>query len=146
MQIHGPDTLVDEIEVASYHPGAVTLTFGHVRVVVYNAADCDELIKAAAAAKQLLLDEQQEDTFCTASTDLSDEETVYCDRDAGHAGSHHAPGPDEGSEVAWSDEPAQDDEPEWDSQDSNAYQDRAEAQDSAPVVIAGDFGPEQVQP
>ena len=43
-------------------------------------------------------------------------------------------------------QPAQDDEPEWDSQDSNAYQDRAEAQDSAPDVIAGDFGPEQVQP
>ena len=43
-------------------------------------------------------------------------------------------------------QPAQDDEPEWDSQDSNAYQDRAEAQDSEPDVIAGDFGPEQVQP
>lgn len=28
-------------------------------------------------------------------------ETLYCDRDAGLAGSHHAPGPDEGSEVAW---------------------------------------------
>jgi hypothetical protein len=29
--------------------------------------------------------------------------TLYCERPAGHQGSHRAPGPDEGSEVAWSD-------------------------------------------
>lgn len=45
--------------------------------------------------------------LCPAFTDMEDfGATVYCDRKAGHPGSHHAPGPDEGSEVAWSDEPA----------------------------------------
>lgn len=42
--------------------------------------------------------------WCPAETDL-DGATLYCDRANGHPGSHHAPGPDEGSEVAWSDEP-----------------------------------------
>jgi hypothetical protein len=42
--------------------------------------------------------------WCPAFTDV-DDTTVYCDRDPGHPGSHHAPGPDEGSEVAWGDAP-----------------------------------------
>jgi hypothetical protein len=44
--------------------------------------------------------------FCGATTgpDAELDVTLYCDREAGHPGSHHAPGPDEGSEVAWSDE------------------------------------------
>lgn len=46
--------------------------------------------------------------YCPATTDMEDfGATIYCDREAGHPGSHHAPGPDKGSEVAWSDEPAQ---------------------------------------
>ena len=46
--------------------------------------------------------------WCPASTDTEDfGATIYCDREPGHPGSHHAPGPDEGSEVAWSDTPAQ---------------------------------------
>jgi hypothetical protein len=47
--------------------------------------------------------------FCPAFTGPDDEldVTLYCDRQAGHDGSHHAPGPDEGSEVAWSDETAE---------------------------------------
>ena len=46
--------------------------------------------------------------YCPATTGPDDEldVTLYCDREAGHPGSHHAPGPDEGSEVAWSDEAA----------------------------------------
>jgi hypothetical protein len=43
--------------------------------------------------------------WCPASTELDYDETVYCEREAGHPGSHRAPGPDEGSEVAWGDEP-----------------------------------------
>lgn len=43
--------------------------------------------------------------WCPAET-VTDDEVLYCDRETGHAGSHHAPGPDEGSEVAWSDEAA----------------------------------------
>jgi hypothetical protein len=41
--------------------------------------------------------------WCPATTETGDE-TLYCDREGGHDGSHRAPGPAEGSEVAWGDE------------------------------------------
>lgn len=44
-----------------------------------------------------------DDGWCPAFTVMEDGETLYCDRETGHPGSHHAPGPGEGSEVAWSD-------------------------------------------
>jgi hypothetical protein len=45
-----------------------------------------------------------EGNWCPAITVLDDDVTrLYCDRENGHPGSHHAPGPDEGSEVAWGD-------------------------------------------
>jgi len=45
-----------------------------------------------------------EGNWCPATT-MRDGITVYCDREDAHD-EHRAPGPDEGSEVAWSDEPA----------------------------------------
>lgn len=77
---------------------------GTASLFLSSPADCDELIKAAAEAKRLLLfgEPQQDDDPCPAV--LEDDGTFYCDRERGHAGSHHAPGPDEGSEIAWSDE------------------------------------------
>jgi hypothetical protein len=43
--------------------------------------------------------------WCPAYTVLDDDETVSCDRQAGHIGSHHAHVPGDTAEVAWSDEP-----------------------------------------
>lgn len=45
------------------------------------------------------------DGWCPASTVTDDDETLHCDRDRGHGGSHHAGPLDDGAEVAWSDEP-----------------------------------------
>jgi hypothetical protein len=46
-------------------------------------------------------------TWCPATTEADGAAecgvTVYCDRKRGHEGSHSAPGPDEGSEIAWGD-------------------------------------------
>lgn len=70
-----------------------------------SPAACDELMKAAAEAKRLLTGEPQPDWCPGVLTDDDGDTFFYCDRERGHAGSHHAPGPDEGSEIAWSDEP-----------------------------------------
>src|SRR5689334_21348273 len=53
MQVHGPDTTVHGIDVTRYHQGAVVLRLGGLRIVTYSEADCDELIKAAVAAKDI---------------------------------------------------------------------------------------------
>ena len=73
--------------------GYMTLVLGDL--IVIDAC-------AVITAPQPALAEAAAYDWCPATTEL-DDETLYCDRDAGHAGSHHAPGPDEGSEVAWSD-------------------------------------------
>ena len=94
-------SLVYEAGVEDYGTqGSKALVFGNVKVVMQSPEDCDEVIKAAAKAKRQMLGAQP--SWCTAETDL-DGETLYCDRDPGHDGSHHAPGLDEGSEIAWSD-------------------------------------------
>lgn len=102
--------LVNDVKVESWGTdGSRALVFGGngplddagaVYVVMQSPEDCDKVIRAAAEAKRLLSGEQP--SWCTATTDI-DGETLYCDRDPGHDGSHHAPGPDEGSEVAWGD-------------------------------------------
>lgn len=64
-------------------------------------------VRVLASGRVLAPGEPVRDDWCPATTDMEDfGATLYCDRENGHPGSHHAPGPDEGSEVAWSDEPA----------------------------------------
>ena len=97
---------------------------GNTALIVQSPEEADRLIKAAVKAKQLLVPPSPDAAEvlsaaitagtpvlvtgdaaepCPASTVMEDDETLCCDRYAGHVGSHHAPGPDEGSEVAWSD-------------------------------------------
>ena len=112
MQIHGPSdeadgsTFAARLNPGAGHPFAV-VEMGHVHFFITEPAECDAAIRVWVEAKQLLLGEQEPGAgtdWCPGSvTDDGTGETFYCDREPGHAGSHHAPGPDEGSEVAWSD-------------------------------------------
>jgi hypothetical protein len=115
MQVHGPsETLSPDGSDISVHlnPGSgatapfAVMTIGHVDLHIRTAEECDWLIKAAAEAKRLLTPDTPQ--WCPASTEVDGATecgvTVYCDRAPGHPGSHRAPGPDEGSEVAWGDE------------------------------------------
>jgi hypothetical protein len=108
MQVHGPSESLDDdsgirvhLNPGDAYPFAV-MQIGHVTLYIHSTEECDWLIKAAVDAKRLLTGEPEPE-FCTATTDL-DDTTLLCEREYGHPGSHHAPGPDEGSEVAWGDE------------------------------------------
>lgn len=108
MQVHGPSRILeDDKEVHARLNGKfVDLGIGHVHLYIDTPEECDWLIRAAVEAKGLLLPKNEAGGWCPAFTEFEDEGvTAYCDRKAGHPGSHHAPGPDEGSEVAWSDGP-----------------------------------------
>lgn len=61
MQIHGPSAVVTSVAIDTFGgPGAVALRFpGTISLVLFSAADCDELIKAAVVAKDVLLSGQQ---------------------------------------------------------------------------------------
>lgn len=75
---------------------------------VITGSEAAGMLAAAIITGTPVLVTGDEATWCPGTTFMEHEEvTLYCDRDAGHDGSHHAPGPDEGSEVAWSDEPAE---------------------------------------
>lgn len=74
---------------------------------VIDVSEAAGMLAAAIITGTPVLVTDDEARWCPGTTFMEHEEvTLYCDRDAGHDGSHHAPGPDEGSEVAWSDEPA----------------------------------------
>jgi hypothetical protein len=109
MQVHGPSSILeDSRKVSVHHTGEFSvLEVGPVRLYLYTPEECDWLIKAAVEAKELLAKDETANALCPAFTgpDAELDVTLYCDREAGHPGSHHAPGPDEGSEVAWSDAP-----------------------------------------
>ena len=112
MQVHGPSRILKEdgSEVSARLNGDfAAMKIGDVSLYIRSPEECDWIIKAAGAAKSMLLDARAktETAWCPAFTEFAEEGlTAYCDRKAGHPGSHHAPGPDEGSEVAWGDEPA----------------------------------------
>jgi hypothetical protein len=110
MQIHGPSdeadagTFTARLNTTGSDPFAV-VQMGHVSFFARTPGECDAAIRVWAEAKRLLLGEPQQDDWCPAVLDDDDTgATHYCDRERGHAGSHHAPGTDEGSEIAWSDE------------------------------------------
>ena len=112
MQVHGPSRTIkdDGSEVHAYLNGEfVHMTIGDVSLYIRTPEECDWLIKTAVKAKGELLAHQAktQPAWCPAYTGPDDEldVTVYCDRKAGHPGSHHAPVPGQGGEVAWSDEP-----------------------------------------
>jgi len=115
MQIHGPSSIADgskfyaELNDVGDRPFA-SLHMGDVRFYIDTPEECDAAIRVWVEAKRLLLGEQD---FCPATTEADGAAecgvTVYCDRKRGHAGSHRAPGPDEGSEVAWGGEVSNDD-------------------------------------
>lgn len=111
MQVHGPSRTLKEdgSEVHSHLNGDfVDMKIGDVHLYIRTPEECDWIIRAAASGKSALLEHRAKTApaWCPAFTEFEDEGvTAYCDRKAGHPGSHHAPGPDEGSEVAWSDEP-----------------------------------------
>lgn len=117
------DIHFDEADVHHrWHPDSQYGAYGVLKfgsganVYFQTPGQLDAVIIELAALKQEMappvLDVKApapEGGWCPAETvlDDGDETRLYCDRDAGHPGSHHAPGPDEGSEVAWSDEMAQ---------------------------------------
>jgi hypothetical protein len=108
MQIHGPSETADTAKFSVYlngtgDPPFAVVRMGHVTFYASTPAECDAAIRVWVEAKQLL---PGEDAFCPAVFTDDDIGTFYCDRERGHAGSHHAPGADEWSEVAWDDEPA----------------------------------------
>lgn len=86
----------------AYKAGQITR--GYVALVLGELMVIDDCAVIAASPEPCATT-----AFCSAIHQL-DDETLYCEREAGHAGSHRAPGPDEGSEVAWGDE-ADDGEP-----------------------------------
>jgi hypothetical protein len=80
----------------AYRGGQITR--GYVALVLGELIVIDDCAVIAAAPQPCAMT-----AWCPATTEI-DDETLYCEREAGHPGSHRAPGPDEGSEVAWSDE------------------------------------------
>jgi hypothetical protein len=108
MQIHGPsetpdtDTFTARLNPGTDHPFAVVEMGGFFFFAV-TPEECDAAIRVWVEAKRLLLG-QPESTWCPATLDDGEGGAFYCDRERGHAGSHHAPGTDEGSEIAWSNE------------------------------------------
>jgi len=124
MQTHFDKSIAQdgEFPVHAASPTLAVILIGPVELYVEGPEDADRLIKAAVKAKRLM-EARAESTeraepeppapgpggvlfpaggWCPAFTVMEDDDvTLYCDREAGHPGSHHAPGPDEGSEVAW---------------------------------------------
>jgi hypothetical protein len=73
-----------------------------IRAAIAHLVALENEMTAALAPPAEVVEAEIVDDWCPAVTVL-DDETLYCDRDPGHPGSHHAPAADGGSEVAWGD-------------------------------------------
>ncbi len=79
MQIHGPSEVVDGITVRFSGPGLVMADFGSSVIYLQSTADADALIRAAVAAKDLLLGETVEhDPAADLAAYLEDKRTRTC--------------------------------------------------------------------